>query len=98
KIPNYINITCIPKMGNWQLEVFKLGLCVTFPVAMFYTFNQAKFFEDWVANNKQGLAPRGDNQQAKELRDFIKEYKADHESKILLQMQEEMLDYKPVPK
>lgn len=35
-------------MGGWKLEVFKMGLYMSFPVALFHWFNQPEYFEKWV--------------------------------------------------
>ncbi|XP_076440472.1 protein PET100 homolog, mitochondrial-like [Babylonia areolata] len=44
-------------MGGWKLEVFKMGVYMTFPVAMFYYFNQPSFFEDWMMEKRNQLFP-----------------------------------------
>jgi len=35
-------------MGGWKLEVFKMALYMSFPVALFHWFNQPEYFEKWV--------------------------------------------------
>lgn len=35
-------------MGGWHLEIFKMAMYMTFPVAMFHYFNQPEYFEKWV--------------------------------------------------
>ncbi|XP_056645936.1 protein PET100 homolog, mitochondrial [Diorhabda carinulata] len=44
-------------MGTWTLEVAKMALYVTFPVALFHYFNQPQYFEEWVVNTKRELFP-----------------------------------------
>jgi len=78
-------------MGNWQLEIFKLTLWVTFPVAMFYTYNQAQFFEDWVIKMKREMYPPESLTHNAELRDFIKSYRAEQEAETIRQLQQEDL-------
>jgi len=33
-------------MGNWQLEVFRMGVYIFFPVATFYAYHQVDWFEE----------------------------------------------------
>jgi Uncharacterized conserved protein (DUF2346). len=41
-------------MGGWQLEAFKMGLYMIFPVGLFHYFNQPEYFENFVINyNKE---------------------------------------------
>ncbi|XP_035703268.1 protein PET100 homolog, mitochondrial-like [Folsomia candida] len=77
-------------MGNWQLEVFKLGLFVSFPVGMFYFYNQAQYFEDWVIKMKRELYPPDDLTCRQELQDFIKEMRQKQQSELIAKMQAEM--------
>ncbi|KAL1492159.1 hypothetical protein ABEB36_012647 [Hypothenemus hampei] len=44
-------------MGNWQLEIAKMTIYMTFPVGMFYYFNQTSLFENWVIKTKRELFP-----------------------------------------
>lgn len=77
-------------MGNWQLEVFKLGLYVSFPVGMFYFYNQAEYFEDWVINMKRQLYPPEHLTSRQELQDVIKDMRQKHQADMIKKMQEEM--------
>lgn len=47
-------------MGTWQLEIAKMAMYVTFPVAMFHYFNQPAFFEEWVVKTKRDTYPPED--------------------------------------
>uniref|UniRef100_A0A673VQ14 PET100 cytochrome c oxidase chaperone n=1 Tax=Suricata suricatta TaxID=37032 RepID=A0A673VQ14_SURSU len=40
-----------------KLEVFRMTLYLTFPVAMFWIANQAEWFEDYVIQRKRELWP-----------------------------------------
>ncbi|RXG59688.1 hypothetical protein Avbf_08465 [Armadillidium vulgare] len=40
-------------MGGWKLESGKMALYISFPVILFYVFNQPKYFEDWVTQKRQ---------------------------------------------
>lgn len=44
-------------MGGWKLEVFKMSVYMTFPVALFYYFNQPQFFEGWMIEKRNQLFP-----------------------------------------
>jgi len=77
-------------MGSWQLEVFKLAMYVSFPVGMFYFYNQAEYFEDWVIKMKRELYPPEHLTSRKELEDVIKEMRGQHQSEMIRKMQEEM--------
>ncbi|XP_023018637.2 protein PET100 homolog, mitochondrial [Leptinotarsa decemlineata] len=47
-------------MGHWTLEIAKMALYVTFPVALFHYFNQPQYFEEWVVNTKREMYPPED--------------------------------------
>ncbi|KAK7101185.1 protein PET100 homolog, mitochondrial-like [Littorina saxatilis] len=44
-------------MGGWKLEVFKMAVYMTFPVGLFYYFNQPEFFETWMLKKRNTLFP-----------------------------------------
>lgn len=44
-------------MGGWKLEIAKMALYITFPVALFHYFNQPEYFEEWVVKTKRELYP-----------------------------------------
>jgi len=76
-------------MGNWQLELFKLSLFVTFPVAMFYIYNQPQLFEDWVIRKKRELYPPLSTRETEEMKAFIKSYKLEKEAELLRDLRQE---------
>ncbi|XP_037077493.1 protein PET100 homolog, mitochondrial-like [Pollicipes pollicipes] len=61
-------------MGGWKLEVFKMGMYMTFPVGLFWYFNQPEYFEKWVIQTKQQLYPPSTKTHRDELETFKKEY------------------------
>jgi len=81
-------------MGNWHLEVFKLGLYVTFPVAMFYVFNQATYFEPWVVKMKRELYPPESLTSQAELRTLVREMRDKQQADLIKQLEKEELAYK----
>ncbi|KAJ6637076.1 Protein PET100 like, mitochondrial [Pseudolycoriella hygida] len=60
-------------MGNWQLEVAKMAIYISFPVAMFHYFNQPAYFEKWVTNTKREIYPPENEETENEIKNFIKE-------------------------
>lgn len=44
-------------MGNWKLEISKMALYMSFPVVLFYVFNQPKYFEEWTVRKRRELYP-----------------------------------------
>lgn len=77
-------------MGNWQLEVFKLALYVSFPVGTFYLYNQADLFENWVIKMKRELYPPEHLTARQELQTVIKEMRQQHQDQMIKQMKEEI--------
>lgn len=74
-------------MGTWQLEVAKMGLYITFPVALFYYFNQPKYFEDWVVRTKQEMYPP-ETDKTREFRKSLKEIQTRQELKLAASKEE----------
>ncbi|GIY04679.1 hypothetical protein CEXT_278141 [Caerostris extrusa] len=71
-------------MGNWKLEVFKLGLYISFPVGLFYVFNQPKYFEEWVVKTRHELYPPIDEESRRHFKEVVTRRKR-------LQMEKELL-------
>lgn len=44
-------------MGKWQLEVFRMGIYMTFPVLLFHYFNLPENYEDKVIKFKREMFP-----------------------------------------
>ncbi|CAG0924897.1 unnamed protein product [Notodromas monacha] len=73
-------------MGNWMLEVFRMGVYVSFPVVAFYCFNQPQFFEEWVIQTKQECFPPESKSHPPELKEAIAEFQRKHQEKLLKQL------------
>uniref|UniRef100_A0A8P4KLF3 PET100 cytochrome c oxidase chaperone n=1 Tax=Dicentrarchus labrax TaxID=13489 RepID=A0A8P4KLF3_DICLA len=58
-----------------KIEVFRMMLYLSFPVAMFWVSNQAEYFEEYVIKRKR-----------KELEDFKERMRARKEKRILKEM------------
>ncbi|XP_036902820.1 protein PET100 homolog, mitochondrial [Sturnira hondurensis] len=70
-----------------KLEVFRMTLYLTFPVAMFWIANQAEWFEDAVIQRKRELwPPEGDQRQR--LEEFKERLRKQREEKLLRAAQE----------
>lgn len=44
-------------MGKWQLEVFRMGIYMTFPVILFHYFNLPENYEEKVIQFKREMFP-----------------------------------------
>lgn len=44
-------------MGGWVLEIAKMALYLTFPVAAFHVFNSPEYFEKYVIEKKREMYP-----------------------------------------
>ncbi len=77
-------------MGNWQLEVFKFALYVSFPVGLFYVFNQPKYFEDWVVKVRQELYPPSQEEHRRKFKEALQSYRRQETEKELLQKLEDL--------
>lgn len=70
-------------MGNWQLEVAKMALYVTFPVALFHYFNQPENFQEWVTKMQPEFNPPGDAEFREEVKRVAKELRERDEERQL---------------
>uniref|UniRef100_A0A8C3WS54 PET100 cytochrome c oxidase chaperone n=1 Tax=Catagonus wagneri TaxID=51154 RepID=A0A8C3WS54_9CETA len=50
-----------------KLEVFRMTVYLTFPVAMFWIANQAEWFEDYVIQRKRELWPPEKEEQVSDI-------------------------------
>ncbi|XP_074835889.1 protein PET100 homolog, mitochondrial [Carettochelys insculpta] len=71
-----------------KLEVFRMVLYLTFPVAMFWISNQAEYFEEYVIKRKREIYPPDDDRQRKELEDFKERMRKKREERLLRTAQE----------
>ncbi|XP_044263125.1 protein PET100 homolog, mitochondrial [Tribolium madens] len=67
-------------MGSWRLEIGKMALYITFPVAMFHYFNQPELFEEWVVKTRRELYPPENTTQQREFLEAIQKIKAKQEA------------------
>ncbi|XP_055852146.1 protein PET100 homolog, mitochondrial [Episyrphus balteatus] len=75
-------------MGGWHLEIGKMALYMTFPVALFHIFNQPAYFEEWVTKTKRDIYPPDSESHRKELEDAIKMIRAKQEEKQMKAFEE----------
>ncbi|XP_061472571.1 protein PET100 homolog, mitochondrial [Rhineura floridana] len=66
-----------------KLEVFRMMLYLSFPVAMFWISNQAEYFEEYVIKRKREIYPPEDSYQRKELEDFKERMRKKREERLL---------------
>uniref|UniRef100_A0A0K8TPF7 Protein pet100 log mitochondrial n=1 Tax=Tabanus bromius TaxID=304241 RepID=A0A0K8TPF7_TABBR len=75
-------------MGGWKLEVCKMAMYVTFPVATFHIFNQPEYFEKWVTTTKRELFPPENKSHRKEIEDAIKAMREKKDEEIRKALEE----------
>ncbi|XP_030401396.1 protein PET100 homolog, mitochondrial [Gopherus flavomarginatus] len=66
-----------------KLEVFRMVLYLSFPVAMFWISNQPEYFEEYVIKRKREIYPPDDDRRRKELEDFKERMRKKHEERLL---------------
>ncbi|XP_028679273.1 protein PET100 homolog, mitochondrial [Erpetoichthys calabaricus] len=69
-----------------KIEIFRMVLYLSFPVAMFWISNQAGYFEEYVVKRKREIFPPDEKMQRKELEDFKQRMRKRREEKFLKQM------------
>ncbi|KAH8413863.1 hypothetical protein KR222_010509 [Zaprionus bogoriensis] len=70
-------------MGTWVLEVAKMGMYMSFPVALFHIFNQPEYFEEWVTKKKRELYPPESQSHREELQQAIREHHRKHDEAVM---------------
>lgn len=60
-------------MGSWVLEIAKMGLYLSFPVAAFHVFNSPEYFEKYVIEKKREMYPREDQMYREEVNQLFRE-------------------------
>lgn len=58
-------------MRAWHLEVCRMAMYVSFPVAMFHYFNQPEYFEKWVTQKKREIYPPEEKNGKEQLQALI---------------------------
>ncbi|EHH29569.1 hypothetical protein EGK_10036 [Macaca mulatta] len=72
-----------------KLEIFRMILYLTFPVAMFWVSNQAEWFEGYVIQRKRELwTPEKDGFQLQEIEEFKERVRKRREEKLLRDAQQ----------
>ena len=60
-------------MGNWKLEVGRMAMYTSFPVGLFFFFNQPTYFEEWVTNTKRQIFPPENLADREAIQNLIKD-------------------------
>lgn len=76
-------------MGGWWLEIGKMTLYMSFPVAMFHYFNQPEYFEKWVTQTKRELYPPENKSHRAEIEHAIRSIR-DKKDKELMKALEDI--------
>lgn len=63
-------------MGGWTLEIAKMALYLSFPVAAFHLFNTPAHFEKYVIQKKREMYPPEDQQLRDELKLLFRDMKS----------------------
>ncbi|KAJ8251349.1 hypothetical protein GJAV_G00220400 [Gymnothorax javanicus] len=69
-----------------KIELFRMMLYLSFPVAMFWISNQADYFEEYVVKRKREIFPPEEKMHRKELDDFKQRMRDRKEQRLLKQM------------
>ncbi|XP_059588411.1 protein PET100 homolog, mitochondrial [Alligator mississippiensis] len=68
-----------------KLEVLRMTLYLSFPVAMFWISNQAEYFEKYVIQRKREIYPPEDPLQHQQMEAFKEQIRNQQEERRLLQ-------------
>ncbi|KAI1884302.1 hypothetical protein AGOR_G00225030 [Albula goreensis] len=69
-----------------KIEVFRMMLYLSFPVAMFWISNQAEYFEEYVVKRKREICPPDEKLHRKELEEFKERMRNRKEQRLLKEM------------
>ncbi|KAM9494319.1 protein PET100 homolog, mitochondrial [Clarias gariepinus] len=75
-----------------KIEIFRMMVYLSFPVAMFWISNQAEYFEEYVVKRKREIFPPDEKMQRKELEEFKERMRLRREQKLLKQLAVETED------
>lgn len=75
-------------MGGWLLEIGKMAMYMTFPVAMFHYFNQPEYFETWVTDMRRQLYPPENKQHREEIDAAIRTLREAKDKEIMHALEE----------
>lgn len=70
-------------MGNWQLEVFRMAIYVSFPVGFFHYFNHSDQFAKWATELHEEIYPKEDPNFREEIKRVAKELRERKEQQSL---------------
>lgn len=73
-------------MGNWQLEVAKMAIYITFPVAMFHYFNQPENFEETIRTINLRINTPEEEKFRDQYRALVKKKQEEEEARILKEL------------
>ncbi|XP_018610157.1 protein PET100 homolog, mitochondrial [Scleropages formosus] len=68
-----------------KIEIFRMMLYLSFPVAMFWISNQPEYFEEYVVKRKREICPPDEDIRRKELEDFKERMRELREQRLLKQ-------------
>ncbi|KAG7317302.1 hypothetical protein KOW79_019600 [Hemibagrus wyckioides] len=69
-----------------KIEIFRMMVYLSFPVAMFWVSNQAEYFEEYIVKRKREIFPPDEKMQRKELEEFKERMRLRKEQKMLKQL------------
>ncbi|XP_051988774.1 protein PET100 homolog, mitochondrial-like [Xyrauchen texanus] len=69
-----------------KIEVFRMMVYLSFPVAMFWISNQAEYFEEYIVKRKREIFPPDEKMHRQELEDFKVRMRNRREQKMQKQM------------
>ncbi|CAF92199.1 unnamed protein product [Tetraodon nigroviridis] len=72
-----------------KIEIFRMMLYLSFPVAMFWISNQAEYFEEYIVKRKREIFPPDEEFHRKHLEDFKERMRARKEQRILKEVSAE---------
>jgi len=72
---------------GWKLEVAKMIVYISFPIAVFHYFNQPNNFEEWVIKERKKHFPVESKARNEEIRKFIYDFNAKAEKERLDEME-----------
>lgn len=81
-------------MGNWILEVGRMALYMSFPVALFHYFNEPEYFENYVISMKRRMYPQEDDSQHEAMENVIRLLNEKQEEKAIEQYKKFQADDK----
>lgn len=74
-------------MGGWMLEIAKMALYLSFPVAAFHVFNSPQYFEKYVIEKKREMYPHEDDMHREEVLQLMKDINSGNLTNKIKQLQ-----------